>query len=133
MMCGLDKFTSMKQGVSEILGDGTTAQGAPAKVYRALRPLSCERCGGHITEGEMFTRWPLAEQFVRIMPRCRACVPFEFVEQDETPRRSPLINELFNPTRQTEETLPRPSQGDVERSIEKRLGPALRWTRRPRK
>jgi hypothetical protein len=124
----------MKQGVSELLGDGTTAQGASAKIYRALRPLLCERCGGQISEGDMFTRWPIAEQFVNIMPRCRACVPFEFEERAEpTPPRSPLIKELLSNTGKAEDATARPSQQDVERNIEKRLGEALRWTRRTRK
>jgi hypothetical protein len=127
----------MKQGVSELLGDGMTAQGASAKVYRALRPLLCERCGVQIPEGELFTRWPIAEQFVSIMPRCRACVPFEFAEQVATPNRSPLIRELLSQPGQPdrgEETAARDARTDVARdNIEKRLGPALRWTRRPRK
>jgi hypothetical protein len=126
----------MKQGVSELLGEGMTAQGASAKVYRALRPLLCERCGVQILEGELFTRWPIAAQLVRIMPRCRACVPFEFAERCETPSRSPLIKELLSqPSQpgQAEDEAAKASQQDVERNIEKRLGPALRWTRRPRK
>lgn len=116
-----------------MLGDGLTAQGVSAKVYRALRPLLCERCGAQIEEGELFTRWPIAEQFVRIMPRCRACVPFEFAEQVETPARSPLIKELLSQPGRAEDAAARSSQQDVERNIEKRLGPALRWTRRTRK
>jgi hypothetical protein len=123
----------MKQGVSELLGEGMTARGASAKIYRALRPLLCERCGGQISEGEMFTRWPIAAQFVSIMPRCRACVPFEFEVRAETPHRSPLIKELLSHTGNAEDATARPSQQDVERNIEKRLGEALRWTRRPRK
>jgi hypothetical protein len=123
----------MKQGVSELLGDGLTTQGVSVKVYRALRSLLCERCGGQITEGELFTRWPIAEQFLSIMPRCRACVPFEFAERCETPGRSPLIKELLSQPGEAEDATAKASQQDVERSIEKRLGPALRWTRRPRK
>ncbi|HEV7861019.1 MAG TPA: hypothetical protein VGO91_20535 [Pyrinomonadaceae bacterium] len=122
--------------MSELLGEGMTAQGASAKVYRALRTLLCERCGGQVNEGELFTRWPLAEQFLRIMPRCRACVPFEFAERCETPGRSPLIEELLSQPgqpEQAEDAAAKASQQDVERNIEKRLGPALRWTRRPRK
>jgi hypothetical protein len=131
------KIKDMKQGVSELLGDGMTAQGASAKVYRALRPLLCERCGVQIPEGELFTRWPIAEQFVSIMPRCRACVPFEFAEQVATPNRSPLIRELLGQQGQPdrgEDTTARPAQTNVAReNMEKRLGPALRWTRRTRK
>jgi hypothetical protein len=121
----------MKQDVSEMLGDAMTAQGKEAKVYRALRALMCERCGGRIAEGELFTRWPIAEQLVRIMPRCRGCVPFEFNEQGENkPHTSPLILELLSGPRQDEQDeAERPSQRDIECAIEERLGPALRWTR----
>jgi hypothetical protein len=139
-MSMLAEFINMKQEVSEIIGDGMTAQGASVKVYRALRTLLCERCGGQIAEGEIFTRWPIAQQLLRIMPRCLACAPFELQEQDKTPThppRSTLLTELLNTTRQSDETAAGSSQSDVRRDvgsdIEKRLGPALRWTRRSKK
>jgi hypothetical protein len=125
----------MKQDVSELLGEGTTtAQGASVKVYRALRSLLCEKCGEQIKEGETFTRWPIAEQLVRIMPRCRACVPFELNEAGETPTHpSSLIRELLSPPSGAVDAAARPSRKDVEGAIEERLGPARRWTRRPGK
>jgi hypothetical protein len=124
----------MKQDVSEILGEGRTAQGDAVKVYRALRPLLCEKCGREITEGELFTRWPIAQQRVRIMPRCRTCVPFEEMEEkkEEQPS-SPLIRELLGAEPAVETAQEKPSKQEVASAVEERLGPTLRWTRRTRK
>lgn len=125
----------MKQDVSEIVCEGVTPQGDAVRVFRALRPLLCEKCGGQIAEGELFTRWPIAQQLVRIMPRCRACVPFEpkALEEEEKQPSSPLIRELLNPDGAAETHQAKASSQEVKRAVEERLGPTLRWTRRTRK
>lgn len=124
----------MKQDVSEIFGEGRTAQGDAVKVYRALRPLLCEKCGREITEGALFTRWPIAQQLVRIMPRCRACVPFdEMEEKKEEQPSSPLIRELLGAEPTGAPAQEKSSKKEVASAIEERLGPTLRWTRRTRK
>lgn len=123
-----------QQDVSEIFGEGRTAQGDAVKVYRALRPLLCEKCGREIAEGELFTRWPIAQQLVRIMPRCRTCVPFDEMEEkkDEQPS-SPLIRGLLGVEPASETAQEKRSQKETASAIEERLGPTLRWTRRTRK
>ena len=122
----LSSFQMMAKEISEVVGEDRT--GLP--VYRALRPLLCRDCGDPIAEGALFTRWPLAADGLRILPRCLKCVPLEFAE-DEARRRRPseLITALLSA--QPVDTPPAPAQQKkVDEEINKRLGPALRRSSR---
>lgn len=58
-----------------------------AELYRALRDLSCSRCGGVIGEGALFTREVEPASGLPLVRCCRTCVPF-------TPRGG-LLDALF--------------------------------------
>ncbi len=114
----------MPREISEIIG--RDARGVP--VYRALRSLLCRDCGEFINEGALFSRWPLTEGGLRILPRCRKCVPLDFSE--ETPAQSsPLVDTLLDAPDEphARET---PPQERVREEVSKRLSPALTRTRR---
>ena len=101
-------------------------------VYRALRPLLCRDCGDPIAEGALFTRWPLAEDGLRILPRCRKCVPLEFT-QDGARQPSELIKALLaKPPEEKSSTTVRRQKERIDEEISKRLSPALLRARRPR-
>ncbi|HEV2705528.1 MAG TPA: hypothetical protein VGV59_06360 [Pyrinomonadaceae bacterium] len=117
----------MPREISEIIGrDG---RGIP--VYRALRALLCRDCGEFINEGALFSRWPLTQGGLRILPRCRKCVPLDFSE--ETPaQNSTLVDTLLDARDETDaQETPPPQQERIREEVSKRLSPALRRTRRP--
>ena len=68
----------MKRGVphSERAGEAVLATGERAALYRALRALSCSRCGGVIREGGLFTREAEPTSGLPLVRLCRACAPF---------------------------------------------------------
>ncbi len=124
----------MAQGISEIVGAGQTGEGAPCVVYRALRPLFCDTCGVEISEGQLFTRWPLPGQKLNIMPRCVKCAPFRFNESDaRTTSQSALLKSLLKPQQEAETQAPAANASKIAEAVEQRLGPALSRVRRSRK
>ncbi len=114
----------MGNEISEIIGEDKA--GLP--VYRALRPLLCRDCGESIAVGSLFSRWPLTAKGMRILPRCRKCVPLDLPEDAPRPP-SPLLDKLLaNQSDDEPETIARRKKVDEE--ISKRLSPALARTRR---
>ena len=62
---------------SERAGETTLGTGERARVYRALRDLTCSRCAGVIRAGELFTRGAGRVGGLPLVRSCRACVPFK--------------------------------------------------------
>ena len=61
---------------SERAGEAVLGSGERASLYRALRELSCSRCGGLISEGELFTREAELASGLPLVRICRGCAPF---------------------------------------------------------
>ncbi len=62
---------------SERGGEALLEAGERAELYRALRDLSCSRCGVLIREGDLFTREAEPASGLPLVRCCRACVPFK--------------------------------------------------------
>src|SRR3712207_5061588 len=109
----------MKRGVphSERAGEAVLATGERAALYRALRALSCSRCGGVIREGGLFTREAEPTSGLPLVRLCRACAPFS--------EGGGLLDALLAPA--GEEPRPTATDASVEtrRKVLARLGPAL--------
>ena len=114
----------MKRGGphSERAGEGEPDTGERAP-YRALRELSCSRCGGVIGEGELFTREAEPSSGLPLVRLCRGCAPF--------PRGGGLLDALLAPGGE-ENSRPTPANDDVREKVLSRLGPALEVSRRRR-
>ncbi|HVF27602.1 MAG TPA: hypothetical protein VM943_05135 [Pyrinomonadaceae bacterium] len=117
----------MLKEISEVIGEDRT--GLP--VYRALRPLLCRDCGEGIAEGALFTRWPLAADGFRILPRCRKCVPLELPEDVER-KQSGMLQALLSTPPEDNPAPATQQKQKVDEEINKRLSPALARTRRTR-
>ena len=132
---GTEGGSEVLQGISEIVGAGQTGEGARCVVYRALRPLFCDTCGVEISEGQLFTRWPLPAQKLNIMPRCLKCVPFKFDESEARhASESALLKSLLKSQPETEARAPAAADSSkIAEAVERRLGPALSRVRRARK
>lgn len=116
----------MAKGISVIVGEADTGDGAVVPVYRALRPLLCSSCGAAIGEGTLFTRRALADSGLRIAARCKECVPFTWrAGGGEGYHRSPLLESLLTPQAGRERGRREPAE--AAESVKKRLGPALRY------
>jgi hypothetical protein len=61
---------------SERAGEAVLGSGERATLYRALRELSCSRCGGVIREGGLFTREEEPASGLPLIRCCHDCVPF---------------------------------------------------------
>ncbi|HEX8475558.1 MAG TPA: hypothetical protein VF666_16135 [Pyrinomonadaceae bacterium] len=120
----------MTRSISEIVGEAVGANDARVTIYRALRQLLCARCGAAIMEGMLFTRRASQGEGLRIFPQCRECAPF--VLSAEKGRESALLQTLLSTPVEppVEASVLRPTE--VAEAVEKRLGPALRRTRRVR-
>jgi hypothetical protein len=120
----------MAKGISEIVGEADGAGGSGVTVYRALRQLFCAACGGTIREGDLFTRRALRGQGLRILPRCRGCVPF--TPRDTARGKSALIESLLTPPAgEAEPDAGRPTRREEHvEAVMKRLGPALSRARK---
>jgi hypothetical protein len=108
---------------SEIAGEAVLATGERAALYRALRELSCSRCGCLIREGELFTREAVSASGLPLVRLCRGCAPFS--------RGGGLLDTLLAPNG-GEESRPTPARGDAREKVLSRLGPALAAGRRRR-
>src|SRR5215213_4787273 len=62
---------------SERAGEAVLGSGGRATLYRALRELTCSRCGGVIREGDLFTREAGPASELPLIRLCRGCVPFK--------------------------------------------------------
>jgi hypothetical protein len=107
---------------SEKAGEAALKSGERVTLYRALRGLTCSRCGGPIREGETFTREAAREGGPPLVRRCRRCVPF-------TPHG--LLDALFT-NEGAREPAPPPASADVREKVRSRLGPALAARRKDR-
>ncbi len=108
---------------SERAGDAVLETGGPAMLYRALRELSCSRCGGGIREGEFFTREAEPASGLPLVRLCGGCAPFK--------RGGGLLDSLLAPA-DGEEPRPTPPSGNAREKVLSRLGPALAAGRRKR-
>jgi len=108
---------------SEQAGEGVLAKGARAALYRALRELSCSRCGGVIREGALFTREAEPASGLPLIRICRACAPFK--------EAGGLLETLLTPVESVE---PPPARegGEARDKALSRLRPALELSRRRR-
>jgi hypothetical protein len=108
---------------SEKAGEAALKSGGRTTLYRALRELTCSRCGGPIREGEHFTREAAQEDGIPLVRRCRDCEPF-------TPGGG-LLDALF-----TDEGVREPARAsagaDAREKVRSRLGPALAARRKDR-
>ena len=101
---------------SERGGEALLDTGERAELYRALRDLSCSRCGGLIREGDLFTREAEPASGLPLVRCCRACVPFKPC--------GGLLDALFNAEGADEPTPTNAAEGAREKMLS-RLGPAL--------
>jgi hypothetical protein len=108
---------------SERAGEAVLDSGERAALYRALRELSCSRCGGMIREGESFTREAEPSSGLPLVRICRGCVPFK--------AGGGLIDALLAPG-SGDESPPAITPGDARLKALSRLGPALEAGRRRR-
>jgi hypothetical protein len=108
---------------SEMAGEAVLATGERAALYRALRELSCSRCGCLISEGELFTREAVPASGLPLVRLCHGCAPFSKV--------GGLLDTLLVPNG-GEESRPTPACGDSREKVLSRLGPALAAGRRRR-
>lgn len=117
-------------GISETKGQARSSDGRLVTIYVALRPLFCAACAGLIKEGELFTRAKM--EGLSIAPRCQKCVPFEETKPSVV-TDSPLLKTLFAPSA-TSKSRAQPAapaeQARIRSEVEKRLGHALKRTRR---
>lgn len=108
---------------SEKAGEAVCDSGERTVLYRALRELSCSRCGKVIGEGDLFTRESESSSGLMLVRRCRECVPFK--------AGGGLLDALFAPDREDEPPPAAPADDVVEKSLS-RLGPALAAGRKRR-
>lgn len=108
---------------SEKAGEANLKSGERTAVYRALRELTCSRCGGPIREGETFTREAAREGGPPLVRRCGSCVPFTPV--------GGLLDALFT-DEGSRESAPSSVSEDVREKVRSRLGPALAARRKDR-
>jgi hypothetical protein len=116
----------MAKGISVIVGEADSGDGAGVPVYRALRPLVCSSCAAAIGEGTLFTRRASADSGLRVAAECMECAPFTWREGGgEARSRSPLLESLFTP--QAGRECVRREPGPAAESVKERLGPALKY------
>jgi hypothetical protein len=108
---------------SERAGEAVLASGGRAALYRALRALSCSRCGRVISEGEFFTREEEPASGLPLVRLCRGCAPFT--------TGGGLLDALLAPV-VADEAHPTNAPGDAREKVLSRLGPALEAGRRRR-
>jgi hypothetical protein len=116
---------NVKRGIphSERAGEAMLDTGTRAALYRALRELSCSRCGGVIREGELFTREAEPASGLPLVRICGDCAPFS--------RGGGLLDALLAPGG-GEKSRPTPAPGNALEKMMSRLGPALAAGRRRR-
>ena len=131
-----------QNGISEATGRARLAGGTTTVLYRALRPLICTACARPIEPETLFTRHALHGSTLLIMPQCPECAPFEI--ERESRARSALVRSLLDV-----QTPPRDGKAStqgvissktkreedevaekIRYEVERRLGPALRRSRR---
>jgi hypothetical protein len=129
----------MEKGISEIVGRGELEEGRTTDVYRALRALLCATCGASIAEGLLFTRRRVKGIGLRIMPQCPKCAPFKLrpdKQEKSTLLRSLLAEQPEDSSRRTGVSDEADSQAKTQSAreeVQRRLGPALKRSRRERK
>lgn len=105
---------------SERAGEAVLASGEKAALYRALRELSCSRCGGVLRVGDLFTRAVEPASGLPLVRLCRGCAPFS--------KGGGLLEALLTPD--DEGSRPAPAAGEAREKLLARLGPALAAGRR---
>jgi hypothetical protein len=101
---------------SEQAGEAMLDTGTRTALYRALRELSCSRCGGVIREGELFTREAEPASGLPLVRICRGCAPFS--------KGGGLLDALLAPD-EGEDSRPTAAPGEAREKVMARLGPAL--------
>ena len=107
---------------SERAGECVLGSGERATLYRALRELSCSRCGGAIRVGDLFTREAESVSGLPLVRRCRECAPFS--------TGGGLLDALLAKEDRGEQ--PPAAPADVSEEVSSRLGPALAACRKRR-
>ncbi|HEX8499523.1 MAG TPA: hypothetical protein VF659_02945 [Pyrinomonadaceae bacterium] len=105
---------------SERAGDAALESGGRTTLYRALRELTCSRCGAVIREGELFTRGAATAAGLPLIRSCRGCAPFE--------PAGGLLEALFAAGSGREPA----DAADAREKVLSRLGPALAAGRKRR-
>ena len=120
-------------GISEIIGEAVLCgSGAKIAAYCALRPIPCAGCAAIIDTGIHFTRHRLSECGMLISPRCAECVPFTLAPVDP-PAGSTLMQTLLTPQPSSSAHVPgERTREELAQAVERRLGPALTRSQRPR-
>jgi hypothetical protein len=131
----------MEKGISEIVGRGQLDEGRSTEVYRALRALLCATCGTEIAEGLLFTRRRVKGIGLRIMPQCPKCAPFTV--QADRKEKSALLQSLLAEqpgdsskragASSESEAQAQAKAKNVDEEVRRRLGPALKRSRRGHK
>lgn len=122
-MNGKGKRVEPGRSHSERAGEGVLGSGGRVGLYRALRELSCSRCGGVISEGDLFTRGRAPASGLPLLRRCRGCVPFKTGDG--------LLDTLLVPEGGGKLS-PAVLSADVRKKVMSRLGPALDARRKRR-
>jgi predicted nucleic acid-binding Zn-ribbon protein len=131
----------MEKGISEIVGRGDLDEGRSTDVYRALRALLCATCGALIAEGALFTRRKVKGIGLRIMPQCPKCAPFT-LQADKKEKSALLRSLLAEPPADSSKQAGASPEVDseaqakaksVDEEVRRRLGPALKRSRRGQK
>jgi hypothetical protein len=122
----------MKSSISEVVGRTEDPLGKGVAVYCALRSLICAKCGADIKEGELFTRRKLGG--INISPHCSKCYPFKLQPQNRSDS-SLLRSFLDAPTtgNSSDRTRSLPDRQAIAKEVERRLGPALAFSRKRRR
>jgi hypothetical protein len=138
---GMLSLHKMEKGISEIVGRGDLDEGRSTEVYRALRALLCATCGAEIAEGVLFTRRRVKGIGLRIMPQCPKCAPFTL--QADRKEKSALLRSLLgeqpaDASKQAGASSESAAQAqakakNVDEEVRRRLGPALKRSRRGHK
>lgn len=102
---------------SERGGEALLKTGERVELYRALRDLSCSRCGGLIQEGDLFTREAEPASGLPLVRCCPVCVPFKPC--------GGLLDALFTDGDGSEATPVDVMADGARAKILSRLGPAL--------
>lgn len=121
-----------EKGISFIVGQAFDEKGVRIPLYRAERNMACSSCGAIICAGELFTRRALAGQLLlRLSAQCKACAPFGPDEK----KAAEMMKTLLSSEHQSTEAEPSEEAArrtTVAEAVERRLGPALRYSREPK-
>ena len=100
-------------------GDGFLSAGEPCRIYRAARKIICAGCRLQIGVGELFTISEADHEPELMTCRCISCAPFRLI-----------VNSVKQSSQPEKLSVRQLTPEEIDRSIEERLGPALKRRRR---